>query len=321
MELSDIEIGLQQLEGIVLSGTNAMKKVMCASDIAFLDTCLIARHYGMKNPQQWRKVILNLVSGPRTVFVLTPLLVYELQGGAGTQMNCEKVEYLRQLRDEGACIVYMPEADIIKAVHQKYNARWGDINRNLCQKVKELAIRFATIGTILRNETCTYRKYIFTSQCSPESDRFSESLFTELYKNKTSKDSMAEELIAIVSLYILEVMAEEEKLCIRFFSDDIAAVGMLANSPLKTFIKAGKFKTVNSVGLLMAMDFKTQYCDCTELAEDLKRLRENFKKIGVREKVYDMIQYDSLSYSELASEMWKGKMIIFPCIEYDTDFQ
>lgn len=230
MELSDIEIGLQQLEGIVLSGTNAMKKVMCASDIAFLDTCLIARHYGMKNPQQWRKVILNLVSGPRTVFVLT-------------------------------------------------------------------------------------------SQRSPESDRFSESLFTELYKNKTSKDSMAEELIAIVSLYILEVMAEEEKFCIRFFSDDIAAVGMLANSPLKTFIKAGKFKTVNSVGLLMAMDLKTQYCDCTELAEDLKRLRENFKKIGVREKVYDMIQYDSLSYSELASEMWKGKMIIFPCIEYDTDFQ
>lgn len=314
MELSDIETGLKQLEDIVLRGNNAMQKVMCASDIAFLDTCLIARHYGMKNPQQWRKAILSLVSGSRTVFVLTPLLVYELQGGAGFQMNHEKVEYLMQLRDEGACIVYMSEADIIKAIHQKYNAKWEDINKGLCQKVKELAIRFATIGTILRNKTCTYRKYIFANQFPPASDRFLEDLFTELYKNKTSKDSMAEELIAIVSLYVLEVMADEEKFCIRFFSDDTVAIGLLSNSILRVFIEAGKFKTVNSVGLLMSMDIKAQYCDCAELAEDLKRLRENFKSIGVREKVYDMIQYDSLSFSDLANEIWKGKMIIFPCI-------
>lgn len=315
MTLADIEKGLEQIRGLaVVQREQARNMVMLSNDIAFLDTCMFAHHYSCINIDIWIDTIRKMCSD-KTIFLITPLLLYEMQGGADRELSREQIVYLEKLCKAGVKLAYLPEEECIRAIHQKYREEQSLINKHICSAMKKIAIKFPSVGDTIKNDASTVKEYIFGVVKPSKQDAFLDTLFAELRKSKQPKDSLAEELIAIISLYLLEVTALEMNYQIRLFTDDINATMQLAISPLSEYAKQSKFRTINSVGLLTTMDVQHIFMNVEELASVLKKIRENFKQIGIREDGYDMYIHDSLGYQKVAQAIWDNKVVIFPCVK------
>lgn len=314
MTLAEIEIGLNQIRSFVVTDKEqAQKLVMLSNDIAFLDTCMFAHHYSCSNTDIW-VIQIQKMCHSKTVFIITPLLLYEMQGGANRPMSMEQIAYLNKLCTAGIKMIYLPEEDCIRAIHRKYNEDYQVINKHACNVTRKIAIKFPGVGDIIRSNISMMRSYIFGGVNPPKQDEFLDKLFMELRQNKRPKDSLAEELIAIVAIYLLEVTDLEANYQVRFFSDDVTAVIQLATSPLSEYARRSKYRTVNSVGLLSTMDVQNIFGTKDELAKVLKKIRENYKKIGIRDGEYDIYIHDSLGYEAVAQALWDKKTVIFPCV-------
>lgn len=313
MTFADIQTGLDQISPFVLQGESALKKAATAGELVFLDTCTISRQSSTPKPERWVASLKGFVK-ERTVIIITALILYELQGGAGLMLNNKKIAYLQLLCDMGFSLVYLAEEELIEAVHMKYECDTDTANKKIAEITFRLAIRFDSLGKILRDSENSMYPAIFQHKIPKNSKYFVSELFQELRKHKNNQDSLAEDVICIVSCYLLDLAQDEKRYRIHIITEDIKAIAKIYMSLLAGRIRESKLCMRSSINLLENMDIHRDFTDISELESELKRFGDGFVCIATKEKAGIVVPYHNMNTQELAEAIWNGKEIIYPYI-------
>ena len=280
--------------------------ILRAEKIVFLDTCFITKSSHMETGDLFR-AFENIAGGKeksKIVFVLTELVLYELKDSVADKLQEKNKEFFSNMAEYGFCMLLLKEETICDNIRPYMSYSVEDWNRRFSNLIHDNIANF-TFGKRIRTD-CRMPYYGFSEMGFniPNSSTFVNEIIVYLKNVKTSKDSMAEELISISLFFIFELIRGSFRNEFIFCSHDFGAIARINKSIQTSYANMlCQFKSINNFSIVQYMvnegilDSKEKVLDSLRkiMGETVKLVIRNdlpfqsFEKTITIEEAVDMI--------------------------------
>ncbi len=280
--------------------------ILRAEKIVFLDTCFISKSSHMETGDLFR-AFENIAGGKeksKIVFVLTELVLYELKDSVADKLQEKNKEFFSNMAEYGFCMLLLKEETICDNIRPYMSYSVEDWNRRFSNLIHDNIANF-TFGKRIRTD-CRMPYYGFSEMGFniPNSSTFVNEIIVYLKNVKTSKDSMAEELISISLFFIFELIRGSFRNEFIFCSHDFGAIARINKSIQTSYANMlCQFKSINNFSIVQYMvnegilDSKEKVLDSLRkiMGETVKLVIRNdlpfqsFEKTITIEEAVDMI--------------------------------
>lgn len=280
--------------------------ILRAEKIVFLDTCFITKSSHMETGDLFR-AFENIAGGKeksKIVFVLTELVLYELKDSVADKLQEKNKEFFSNMAEYGFCMLLLKEETICNNIRPYMSYSVEDWNRRFSNLIHDNIANF-TFGKRIRTD-CRMPYYGFSEMGFniPNCSTFVNEIIVYLKNVKTSKDSMAEELISISLFFIFELIRGSFRNEFIFCSHDFGAIARINKSIQTSYANMlCQFKSINNFSIVQYMvnegilDSKEKVLDSLRkiMGETVKLVIRNdlpfqsFEKTITIEEAVDMI--------------------------------
>lgn len=236
--------------------TKVVASILRAEKVIFLDTCFITKSFNIET-KDLLNAFENIAGGKeesKIVFVLTELVLYELKDSAENKLQEKNEEFFSNMSKYGFCLLLLKEETVCDNIrpYMKYSVKdWNCLFSNLIHD----NIANLTLGNRIRTD-CRMPYYGFSEIGFdiPNESTFINGIIVYLKNLKTSKDSMAEELITLSLFFIFELIHGSSRNEFIFCSHDFGAITRM-NKSLQTSYSnmLCQFKSINVFSIVQYM--------------------------------------------------------------------
>lgn len=230
--------------------------ILQAEKIFFLDTCFITKSFNIET-KDLLKAFEDIAGGKektKIVFVLTELVLYELKDSVENKLQEKNEEFFCNMSEYGFCLLLLKEETICDNIRLYMSYSVEEWNRRFSNLIHD-NIANLTMGQRIRTDRrMPYYGFSEIGFRIPNNSTFVNEIITYLKNEKTIKDSMAEELIAISLFFIFELIQGSFRNEFIFCSHDFGAIARI-NKSLQTSYSnmLCQFKSINVFSFIQYM--------------------------------------------------------------------
>lgn len=195
--------------------------------LVFLDTCFVTHQGGYPRQPEVYEALGELCGGTDAkdvVFALTETVLYEMMQHDTGEIYEQSEQFLRGLKESGFTIVLIKEENVLHMVMpyvQRNAAEWNDF---FVQNIRSNKAAWTAIVGKTKNPACRFYDVFSSSHDTSVRRDFIHDFIVELKEHKTTRDSLAEELIFLYILFLRVLLGDAKKKSVWFFSDDLPAL-------------------------------------------------------------------------------------------------
>ena len=259
--------------------------ILQAEKIFFLDTCFITKSFNIETTDLL-KAFENIAGGKakiKIVFVLTELVLYELKDSVENKLQEKNKEFFCNMSEYGFCLLLLKEETICDNIRPYMSYSVEDWNRRFSNLIHDNIANF-TIGKRIRTDSrMPYFGFSEIGFNVPNNSTFINRIITYLKNQKTSKDSMAEELIASSLFFIFELIRGSFRNEFIFCSHDFGAIARM-NKSLQTSYSSMicRFKSINVFSFVQYMVNEGILDSKEDVLDSLKKIMGDTVKLVIR---------------------------------------
>lgn len=248
MVSDDIALLKLTIESIAETDEEKIKCYLFRTDnLLFLDTCFITHQNCLENVSYSYEILEELCGGTdlkHVLFVVTELVLYEMRD-KDKGINEKSFSYLKGLSEYGFTIVLVKEENILNMVSpyiSKSAKEWNYLFWDKLNNSKPYLKRIMCMA-----DACRYEDKF-------DSNTFIHNFLCDIKETKKSKDSLAEELIFVYMLFLLELIGNSSRKHIYFLSDDYPAITKLQKAlNITNKNQSGNYEAISSFSLAQEM--------------------------------------------------------------------
>lgn len=264
---------------------DVVASILRAEKIFFLDTCFITKSFNLET-EDLLKAFENIAGGKeksKIVFVLTELVLYELKDSAENKLQEKNKEFFHNLTEYGFCLLLLKEETICDNIRPYMSHSAEEWNRLFSHLIHDNIANLMIgkrIGTDCRMPYYGFSEIGFHI---PSNSSFVEEIIVYLKNAKTSKDSMAEELIAISIFFIFELIRGSCRNEFIFCSHDFGAIARM-NKFLQTSYSnmLCQFKSINVFSMVQYMVNEGILDSKEKVSDSLHKIMGDTVKLVIR---------------------------------------
>ncbi|WP_310602682.1 hypothetical protein [Anaerosporobacter sp.] len=206
---------------VITEKESIISSIIKAKRCYFYDTCAFRNHMLIPNPE----LIYEYIEQTAGIVIITRCIIMELCSG-DSRLWKEHIAYIQKMNQYGIRVLVLYEEDMVQVLKACYSDMLA-INKMLSLAIRCVKSKAGTIEkTLNRNPNLT--KELFHDSSNRDS-YFAERLFQAIRDNKSSKDNLGEELIA-VCVHLLANIREVEPFKYMVFTDDKGAIAILGKA-------------------------------------------------------------------------------------------
>lgn len=264
---------------------HVVTSILRAEKIFFLDTCFITKSFHLET-EDLLKAFENIAGGKeesKIVFVLTELVLYELKDSVENKLQEKNEEFFRNLSEYGFCLLLLKEETICDNIRPYMSHSVEDWNRLFSNLIHD---NIANLAVGKRIRTDCRMPYFGFSEIGfniPGNRTFVNEIILYLKNAKTTKDSMAEELIAISLFFIFELTRGSRRNEFIFCSHDFGAIARM-NKSLQTSYSnmLFRFKSINLFSMVQYMVHEGLLDSKEKVLHSLQNIMGDTAKLVIR---------------------------------------
>lgn len=259
--------------------------ILRAEKIVFLDTCFITKSSHMETGDLFR-AFENIAGGKeksKIVFVLTELVLYELKDSVADKLQEKNEEFFSNMAEYGFCMLLLKEETIYDNIRPYMSYSVEDWNRRFSNLIHDNIANF-TFGKRIRTD-CRMPYYGFSEMGFniPNNSTFVNEIIVYLKNVKTSKDSMAEELISISLFFVFELIRGSFRNEFIFCSHDFGAIARINKSIQTSYANMlCQFKSINNFSIVQYMVNEGILDSKENVLESLRKIMGETVKLVIR---------------------------------------
>lgn len=224
--IDQIEVSLGGL--FVQEQVEVYKLILKTRNIIFLDTCFITRLIYFGNPEYFSNAFERLAGGKTKediVLVITELVLYELKDSQEPVLQKNNYEILKRIKESGFSIVVLRESEVCDNIGNYINRKPLIWNEFLVGKLRDNKANLTYLSRIIMTDKTIGFSNLFEEEfVIPKQKRFINNLIEKVEERKSSRDSLAEELVGVVMFFLFELIKDSNRNIVYFCSNDYAAL-------------------------------------------------------------------------------------------------
>lgn len=291
---------------------NVVTSILRAEKIFFLDTCFITKSFDLET-QDLLKAFENIAGGKeksKIVFVLTELVLYELKDSVENRLQKKNEKFLVNMSEYGFCLLLLKEETICDNIRPYMSHSVEDWNRLFSNLIHDNMANL-TVGKRIRTD---YRMpYYGFSEMGfhiPSNSSFVNEIIVYLKNAKTSKDSMAEELVAISLFFILELIRGSRRNEFIFCSHDFGAIARM-NKCLQTSYSnmLCRFNSINIFSMIQYMVHEGILDSKEKVLDSLRKIMGDTVKLVIRNELPFQSIEKKITIDEAVEMLFENKTV------------
>ena len=264
---------------------SVVASILQAEKIFFLDTCFITKSFSIET-EDLLKAFENIAGGKeksKIVFVVTELVLYELKDSVENKLQEKNEEFLSNMSEYGFCLLLLKEETICDNIRPYMSYSVEDWNRRFSNLIHDNIANLTLENRIRTDCRMPYYGFSEIGFNIPNNSTFVNEIIIYLKNAKTSKDSMAEELIAISLFFIFELIRGSFRNEFIFCSHDFGAIARM-NKSLQTSYSnmLCRFKIINNFSMVQYMVHEGILDSKETVLDSLKKIMGDTVKLIIR---------------------------------------
>lgn len=295
-----------------INQTNVVASILQADKIFFLDTCFITKSFNIQT-QDLLKAFENIAGGKeksKIVFVLTELVLYELKDSSENKLQEKNKEFFDKMSRYGFSLLLLKEETVCDNIRSYMSYSVEEWNRRFSNLIHD-NIANLTLGKRIRTDRrIPYYGFSEMGFSIPDKSTFVSEIIVYLKNVKTSKDSMAEELIAISLFFIFELTHGSSRNEFIFCSHDFGAIARI-NKSLQTSYsnRLCSFESINVFSMVQYM-VKEGILDSKEnVLDSLKKIMGDTVKLVIRNDLPFQSNEKKITIEEAVELIFENKTV------------
>lgn len=201
MEVADIIMNLEKdVEDYFITDQHeAVMAILKAENALFLDTGFISR---LANAHSEK--IADFLKG-KCVLVVTEMVIYELSGKEGSRITAYAKIFFKKISEQGIGLVLLKETTLSSQLGEYISKSAFERNRDFVGLLCKNKAALTSLAQAIENLPAKYQDIFETDYKVPKDADFTTDIIRELVSRKQEKDSLAEELIIVCILLIMEL--------------------------------------------------------------------------------------------------------------------
>lgn len=310
--IDQIELSLEN--HIVQNQTEVYKLILKTRNIVFLDTCFITRSIYWGNKSHLSQAFIKLAGGKTKddiVLVTTEMVLFELKDSESDALQKRNEEFFRELLDAGFTVVVLKEEEACENIGAYLNRSSFKWNEFFVEKLRENKANLTFLSRLLETDKIINFSNIFEDEfVIPSTKGFINSVIAGVESRKGPRDSLAEELIGIVIIFLFELIKDSKRNVIYFCSNDYAALCRMGKVVQETYsINFEKYIPLSIFTLAQYMVRERIIEDKDELLRLFENILAKKTKVFVEKKIPYHETEIEVSREELAELIFAGEIV------------
>lgn len=259
--------------------------ILRAEKIIFLDTCFITKFFNFET-EDLLKAFEKIAGGKeksKIVFVITELVLYELKDSIENKLQEKNEKFFCNMSEYGFSLLLLKEEKICENIrpYMSYSAEaW---NRRFSNLIHDNIANLALAGRIRTDCRMPYYGFQEMGFNIPDTGSFVKDIIVYLKNVKKSKDSMAEELIAISLFFIFELTQGSSRNEFIFCSHDLGAIARM-NKSLQTSYSnmVCRFRSITVFSMVQYMVSERILDSKEKVLDSLRKIMGETVKLVIR---------------------------------------
>ena len=291
---------------------NVVASILQAEKIFFLDTCFITKSFNIETEDLLR-AFENIAEGKeksKIVFVLTELVLYELKDSVENKLQEKNEEFLGNMSEYGFCLLLLKEETICENIRPYMAYSVEQWNRRFSNLIHDI-IANLTLGNRIRTDRrMPYYGFSEMGFNIPANSTFVNEIIVYLKNAKTSKDSMAEELIVISIFFIFELIRGSFRNEFIFCSHDFGVIARM-NKSLQTSYSnmLCQFKIINNFSMVQYMVNEGILDSREKVIDSLKKIMGDTVKLIIRNDLPFQAIEKKVTIDEAVEMLFENKKV------------
>lgn len=230
-KIQEIEELVASIDDLVITDES---KICCylfqTNHLVFLDTCFVTHQSGYQRQTEVYEAFGKLCAGTDVkdvVFVLTEMVLYEMSQQSTGQIYEQSRTFLRGLKDFGCTIVLVKEENVLHMVTPYVQRSAEEWNAFLMEGICSNKALWTSIIGKTKNPEFAFCDVFSLVGTVPREREFVHDFIVALKEHKTSKDSLAEELIFLYIIFLRVLLGDAKRKHMWFLSDDFSALARM----------------------------------------------------------------------------------------------
>ncbi len=201
MEVTDIILNLEKdvEEYFITDQQDALIAILKAENALFLDTGFISRFANA--PLE----IMGDFFKEKCVLVVTDLVIYELSEKDGKRISNHARDFFKRISEQGIKFVLIKEMSLPSQLGEYISKSPLERNRDFVALLCKNKAALSSLAQAIKELTAKYKDILANDYKVPKNASFTTDVIRELVSRKKEKDSLAEELIIVCILLIMEL--------------------------------------------------------------------------------------------------------------------
>lgn len=293
-----------------------MKKIVRAETVFFLDTCFITRACCLKKQdiQDGFETMAGGKEEKKLVLVVTELVLYELKDSQEDKLQEKPQKFFEELAGMGFCLVLLKEQCICECMRKYSSYETKQWNQYFAGLLSKNVAALSKLSSVVKNdEKMPYQGLLEWDFKVPGESEFIKNVIVHIKERKNAKDSLAEELMCICILFLMEVTRKLKEKRVIVCTNDMPAM-----SRMRKAVKASYPVSKISVGMMHTgalIHFLVQkgiMCQKAEIETALKTTMGERFTIMPQESYLVSAEID-VSAGDLAEKMLRQETFVFFC--------
>lgn len=313
MGVNDIILDLEkEIKDIaIMDQVQAVKELIRTPISFFLDTCFVSRNSLYKDDTKIISLFKKIAAekpGKRVLVIVTSLVLYEMRD-SGNKLSRYSKQLFNVMHDAGVTIAYLREEAIAKEIAEYTRLSPAELNKLFVKRLCENKANLTMLKSIIYSDEKLRKIYEVEYKASSSSE-FIAGFLSQVKEKKENEDSLAEELISLVIILLLELPNNREYvLC----TNDLAAIARF-NKSICTSAPSTRHR-VSAMSAFTATQAMIEHGIVKEDDKDNLRkvltacVGENVIVVEVKESPYHPTEI-RLNVQELLEGMFAGKIYL-----------
>lgn len=295
--------------------TDVISKILLTKKIIFLDTCFISRSFHLSH-QKIFNAFKKLAGGSTErdlVFVVTELVLYELKDSLHDKLQVRAKEFLQNLVDNGFCVVLLKEETVCAEIGKYLDYNVQKWNTYFATTLHDNIANLSKLASVVENDTTMpYQGIMKYGYKVPKDPKFIEKVIFHIKERKSTKDSLAEELICICLFFLLELLHDSNRNQFLFCSNDWPAIIRIRQAIQTSYpTNEKKFEVIHLFSLIQYMVNEKILENKDEVEEALKKIFGESVRIIVVSKIPFASKEEIVDIKEVTHMLFKNEEFLF----------
>ncbi|SEL96351.1 hypothetical protein SAMN04487770_12212 [Butyrivibrio sp. ob235] len=200
-----------------------LDKILKAKTVLFFDTGFFEKAAKYSKRAKIIEIIKRMEADITGItIVMSELVLYELRSVDGLGLNPVDADFLKALYDEGFCITILSEENLCDSMDKYIKRSATEKNSQLVKFIYDNKANLTKLcGVIIRDGDFPYIGMLENGYKVPREPNYVAEVISAIIRRKQDRDSLAEELITLALLFLLELPGRTRYM---FCTNDYAAI-------------------------------------------------------------------------------------------------